>query len=227
MPKNKRWLLVIDLETDHKLTDLCNIVELAAVPIDPDTLEIKSDQTFSVHIKPPGINKEDYLADKDRVKTIQWHAKNHGITVEEVVEKWKKGVAEKTALKNFCTYCAKYVVDKGPGLWYPEPIPGGYNITGFDLPILQRLMDKHKLKMPVSTVTKVDAMDNLFWWFENLDEPHDFRMDTWREFFGLKSNGLAHEALTDVFDEAKIIQRFLKFHRKQARVDKFKGSFSS
>ena len=81
--------------------------------------------------------------------------------------------------------------------------------------------------MPFSSVTKLDAMDNLFWWFENLEEPYDFKMDTWRKFFGMKALGVAHDALIDVFEEAAIITRFLKFHRKQSSISKFKGSFEN
>jgi len=51
-------------------------------------------------------------------------------------------------------------------------------------------------------------------------------MDTWRKFFGMKATGVAHDALVDVLEEAAIITRFMKFHRKQSSVDKFKNSFS-
>lgn len=225
--KNNRWILCFDFETDLPNKDECNVVQLAAVPIDPETLDVKKDQAFNVMIKPPGIDKPEYFDVPKREKTIQWHADNYGITPEEVIEKWKGGVAEKVAWKNFCTYASKYVVDKRPGQWFPEPIPAGYNITGFDIPIAQRLAKKHKTKMPFSEVTKLDAMDMLFWWFENLDEPYDFKMDTWREFFEIKlKGGIAHDALTDVYEESAIVTRFMKFHRKQSRVDKFKGSFA-
>jgi hypothetical protein len=225
MPKNTRWIVCFDFETDSPNKDVCNPVQLAAVPIDPESLEPQKDQSFNVVIKPDGIDKDDYIT-PEREKTIQWHADIHGISFDEVIQNWKGGISEKVAWKNFCTWCAKYTVDKKPGQWFPQPIPAGYNITGFDIPIAKRLCEKHKVKMPFSEVTKLDAMDNLFWWFENLEEPFDYKMDTWRKFFGMKATGVAHDALVDVLEEAAIITRFLKFHRKQATVDKFKGSFS-
>lgn len=226
MAKNSRWILVFDFETDSPDYTSCNPTQLAAVPIDPDTLEMKKDEAFNAYIKPPGIDKDEYFEVPKRQATIEWTANNYEITTAEVIEKWKGGMAQKIAWKNFVEYCKKYTVEKKRGQWFPEPIPAGYNITGFDLPIVQRMVDKHKTKNPFSKVNKLDAMDNLFWWFENLEEPADFKMDTWREFFQLKkAEGVAHDALTDVFEEGAIIQRFLKFHRKQASVDKFKGSF--
>jgi hypothetical protein len=195
------------------------------VPINPETIEIKKDQAFNVMINPPGIDKDDYFTE-DREKTIEWHAKNYKVERDDIVAKWKEGVAQRTAWKNFCSYCDKYVVEKRRGQWYPEPIPAGYNIAGFDIPIAKRMAKKHKTKLPFSSATRVDMYDNIFWWFENLEEPEDFKMDTLRKFFGLPQKGTAHDALQDVYDEAEIIVRFMKFHRRQARVDKFKGAFA-
>jgi hypothetical protein len=222
---NKRWIMVFDLETDGTDPYSCNPVELAAVPVDPRTLEIKEAQSFRVTIKPDGIDDEEYFT-KARQDTIAWHAKTRGVESEDIIKEWKDGQTEKVAWKNFMSYCSKYEVDKRPGQWYTEPIPAGYNIIGFDLPILKRLSEKHKTKMPLSTVTKIDMMDILFTWFENLDEPNSMKLDTFRDFFGLKASAQAHEALSDTIDEAKLMVKFLKFHRKQASVSKFKGAFS-
>lgn len=226
MSKNTRWIICFDFETDGPNVNECNPVQLAAVPINPDTLEIKKDQSFNINIKPPGIDDKEYFTE-NREKTIQWHAANYGVDTEEIINKWKSGVSEKVAWKNFCTYCSKYVVDKRPGQWFPDPIPAGYNIVGFDIPIAKRLSEKYKTKLPFSEVTKLDAMDNLFWWYENLDDgPFDYKFDTQRKFLGIETNGVAHDALIDVYEEAAVVARFLKFHRKQARADKFRNSFS-
>ena len=50
-----------DLETDALNPQTCNAVELAAVPVNPRTLEIKSEQAFRATIKPDDIDKEEYL----------------------------------------------------------------------------------------------------------------------------------------------------------------------
>ena len=94
---NKRWIIVFDWETDSPDPHTCNPVELAAIPIEPRTLEIKEDKAFSTVIKPPGFNKEEYFTD-DRQKTIEWHAKQRGVTSEDIIKAWKKGKSEKKSL---------------------------------------------------------------------------------------------------------------------------------
>ena len=221
---NNRWIIVFDWETDSPDPLTCNPVELAAVPVDPQTLDIKQDQAFKAVIKPDGIDSEDYFT-KQRQDTIAWHAKTRGIETEEVIKEWKKGQSERVVWKNFCQYCAKYEVDKKPGQWYVEPVPSGYNIIGFDLPIAQRLSEKHKTKFPFSKVNKIDMMDILFMWFENLTEPSSMKLDVFRDFFGMEASQ-AHEALSDTVDEAKLLVQFMKFHRRQSSVGKFKGAFA-
>lgn len=222
--KNERWIICFDLETDGPDPKICNPVEIAAVPINPDTLEIKRDAIFHSMIRPPNIDKKEYFTD-DIKKTIAWHAKKRDQTEEEIVQLWKSARDEKVVWKDFCLFCSKFTVDKKPGQWYPEPIPAGYNIAKYDMPILTRLAEKYKTKIPMSTVSEFDFMDAVLWWFESLDEPKDYKADTLRDFFGMKATGAAHTAISDVQDTAEWIVRFLKFHRKQASVSKFKNSF--
>ena len=221
---NNRWIIVFDWETDSPDPTTCNPVELAAVPIDPRTLDIKVDKAFSATIKPPGITKEEYFTD-EKQKTIEWHAKQRGVTSEDIIKTWKSGKSEKIVWKNFCEYCKKFEIEKSRDNWYPEPIAAGYNIIGFDLPICQRLAKKHKTKMPFAKVTKMDVMDMLFYWLEDLDEPQNMRLDTMRDWFGIKAEQ-AHEALSDTMDSAKLLTQFMKFHRRQSSVAKFKGAMS-
>ena len=160
---NNRWIIVFDWETDGPDPTTCNPVELAAVPVDPRTLEVKTDQAFKAVIKPDGIDTEEYFT-KSRQDTIAWHAKQRGVSSEEIVEDWKSGQSEKVVWKNFCNYCSKYHVDKKPGQWFTEPVPSGYNIINFDIPIARRLAKKYKTKLPFSEVSKIDMMDILFMW---------------------------------------------------------------
>ena len=221
---NNRWIIVFDWETDGPDPTTCNPVELAAIPIDPRTLDIKIDKAFNATIKPPGITKEEYFTD-EKQKTIEWHAKQRGVTSEDIIQTWKSGKSEKIVWKNFCEYCKKFEIEKSRDSWYTEPIAAGYNIIGFDLPICQRLAKKHKTKMPFAKVTKIDIMDMLFFWLENLDEPQNMRLDTMRDWFGIKAEQ-AHEAFSDTVDSAKLLTQFMKFHRRQSSVAKFKGAMS-
>lgn len=221
---NNRWIMVFDWETDSPNPTTCNPVELAAVPVDPRTLEIKTEYAFQATIKPDGIDNEEYFT-KERQATIAWHAKQRGVDTKEIIKSWKKGQSEKMVWKNFCSYCSKYEVDKKSGQWFVEPIPAGYNIVNFDLPIARRLAKKYDTKLPFSEVTKIDMMDTLFMWFENLPEPTSMKLDVFRKFFGIQASQ-AHEALSDTIDEAELMVKFIRFHRRQSSVDKFKGAFA-
>ena len=221
---NNRWIMVFDWETDGPNPTTCNPVELAAVPVDPRTLEIKREQAFSAIIKPDGIDSEEYFT-KERQDTIAWHAKQRGVDTKEIITNWKAGQNEKIVWKNFCSYCSKYEVDKKSGQWFVEPIPSGYNIVNFDLPIARRLAQKYETKLPFSEVSKIDMMDILFMWFENLSEPSSMKLDVFRKFFEMRP-AQAHEALSDTIDEAELMVKFMKFHRRQSSVDKFKGAFA-
>ena len=79
--------------------------------------------------------------------------------------------------------------------------------------------------MPFAKVNKMDLMDLMFYWFENLNQPKNMRLDTMRDFFGLQA-AQAHEAYSDTIDTAKLLTQFLKFHRRQSNVEKFKGAMA-
>ena len=64
---NNRWIIVFDWETDSPDPHTCNPVELAAIPIEPRTLEIKKDKAFNTVIKPPGFIKDEYFRDDRQI----------------------------------------------------------------------------------------------------------------------------------------------------------------
>lgn len=224
---NHRWIIVYDLETDGPDPTTANPVEIAAVPVNPRTLEIKMDDTFEVTVKPPGIDKDDYFTTGVQ-KTIDWHASTRGCSSEDIVSTWKKGKSQKVAMKNFCSYLQKYHIEKDPvrRIYFTEPAYSGYNVDGFDDIIIRNMCDKHKLDYPFAKMGNMDLLHYITYWFENMPEPENYKMDTLKEFFGLQSHGQAHSAISDVVDTAKILVRFLKFARRQVSVDKFKGSFA-
>lgn len=229
---NHKYIIVADLETDSTPnaktgTDEVNPTEIAAVAIHPVTLEIKEKEAFKVTVRPDQFDDENYRT-KARESTIAWHADTRGVTKQDILDDWDKGISEKIAWKNFISFCNKYKVKKDPAkkLYYPEPILSGYNINGFDIPIMKRVNEKHKGTWPFSKMpTSLDLLDIIYYWFNDMPEPGDLKLDTLKAYFGLESHGQAHEALSDVIDTAKILVKFLKFARKQASYDKFHNSF--
>lgn len=226
---NFNKICVYDFETDGKDPHTCNPVELAAVIIDPRTLELVPDSEFSVTIKPPDIDKKDYF-DKHK-DTIDFHAKNSKLTPEEVVQNWKKGVEEKTAWQSFVDYLDKYHKSSERKGQFSAPLQAGMNIYRFDSIIIERLAKKYDMlsKEGINKVfhprDKIDLMNILFLWFENSSDLESYGMDSVREYFGLQTDG-AHTALKDAKDEAILISRFMKRHRSAATKTKFRGALA-
>lgn len=221
---NHKFILVYDFETDSVDPLTTSPVELACVPIHPRTLEILTKQSFNISIRPPDIDDKNYF--ENHQSTIMWHSKNHNVQPEAMVKKWKEGIDQKVSWQEFSRYCKELTIEKRPGVYHPEPIPAGYNILNFDNIIANRLSTAYKIPLPFSSFNQLDLLPWLWTWMENLSEPHNMKMDTLRSFFKIPQEGQAHEALVDVIDTAKIIVRFLQFQRRQASVDKFKGTMA-
>ena len=225
MPQNKRYILIFDFETDDVNPLICNPVQVAAVILDPRSLEILD--TFESKIRPFNIDDKDYFVNhKD---TIEWHGKNRKITAEKVLADWKESPDLKTVWKNFKEFNFKYHTKQSNQSSYTAPIPSGFNIVNFDLPIANRLckqygyIDTKGNSKLFSAVNKIDVYDLMFIWFENLHEPERLNAETLFTFLGLDMSG-GHDALYDVKMTTKVLQRFLRFHRKIATSpDIFRG----
>jgi len=215
--KNMSNIVVFDFETDGKNPHLCNPVQLAAVIINPRTLEIIPESEFSIDIKPNDMDKEEYWTN-DIADTARWHANNYGVTLEQIKERWSKGTPEQTAWELFCKYLSNY------GVGWKAPIAAGMNIREYDLIITKRLEEKYKSKPTFAKRDKIDILDFCFAWFENLIEPTSYALDNLRKFFGISKDG-SHDAIKDVYDEARIIIKFLNLNRSISHKVKFKNSF--
>lgn len=212
-------IVVFDFETDGKDPYTCNPVQLAAIIINPRTLEVIEGSEFKIDIRPDGIDKTEYWT-VDRVDTAKWHASNYEVPLEDIQKKWLESTPESTAWDLFLKYLENYAVG------YKSPISAGMNIRDFDLIIIKRLEEKYKSKPLFSKRDKIDILDFCFSWFENLVEPNSYSLDNLRKFFGIDTKG-SHDAIKDVQDEAKIIIKFLNLHRSISHKVKFKGSFKN
>jgi DNA polymerase III epsilon subunit-like protein len=132
----------------------------------------------------------------------------------------------------FTNYLDKYHSRSSKKSQFSAPIAAGYNIHRFDLHIIERLSQKYgnlnkeektSLFYPRDTV---DAMNLIFYWFENNGDLKSYTLDSVRDYFGISKVG-AHDALKDVKDTAEIIIRFMKLHRNLSQKIKFKNSFNN
>lgn len=198
----------------------CEPVQLAAVAMNPRTLEFTEADTFKSFIKPDTPFEE---LDKEN---INWHCDVRNCTVEELQELWETAPSVKTVWEDFVSFVSSYNPSKR---FNSMPIAAGYNIKAFDMVIVQRLcerfgpVDSEKKQKVFYGRNQLDLMDFVFLWTENLNEPKNQKLDTIRQWFGLSGDG-AHDALEDVKDTARILSRFLNLHRRYASKVKFKDS---
>lgn len=219
MAGNFRKFVVFDFETDGTNPLTCNPVQVAAVAIDPRKLEIIPNSEFNIMMRPPGIDKPEYLQDEERMKTIKWHANLRNVTVDEVIQKWQEAPDQEYAWRQFSSYVDNHNFKKNE--WF-APIACGSNIREFDLVIASRLNQRYGINRLFWNRDKVDLLDMCFLWFNWVEDgPKNYKMDTLREHFGLKTD-MAHDALQDVKDCSNLICRFLKLHKGLAHKIAFR-----
>lgn len=203
---NKNDFISFDLETTARSKHKAQIQEIGACIIDRNTLQIK-DRFFS-YMKPEDMS-----------------------TVEEgALKVTKKTMAEletypdaKIVWETFVSFCQKHFKGSSSNT-FGAPIPCGYNIIGYDNPIIDRYAkkwgpwdntwDNHKLWSPIF---KLDVMDHMWFWCESIpeDELKSLKLDTLREYmaFPEESKEKAHNALQDAEDCAKIVIKLLRAGR--------------
>ena len=209
---NENFIVVFDMET-NSLNEPWP-VELCSCVINPRSLEIVPNEQFSSLCKPPS----DVIIE-DKALEIN-HIKREDIEKAPLVE---------VVWPQFIEWVGRF--NKKKNKW-DAPIPCGMNIKGFDLPIAQRMTKLYGKKKEdtilFNTFKIIDLLDIIFLWFENSNELTNHKLDTLRDYFGLSKDG-SHRAMKDVEDTAKIIIRFLKFHRSlmgSSKV-KFKDAFKN
>ena len=205
-----RYSIVFDFETDGKSPDTCNIVQIAAAPIDLRNLTILKDDIFCLDVRPDEMVNADYY-DKHE-DTIKWHASIMGNTVEDVMDRWRLGYSESDAWEEFARFIKNF--SKG-SKWDSLPIPAGQNIRGYDLPICDRYAKKYK-GLGFSKRDSFDLMDfTRIWFMFDPRAPSSLSLDTLRDFFGIDKAG-AHDARKDVLDCCHILLKFLGLHERIA-----------
>ena len=220
---NYKDIIVFDFETGSRNPHKTQPVQIAAVAIHGRKLTIQPGGYFESLIRP---ELDDEKAIEMGVDPIEDEALAvNGKTREELA----KAPSAKTVWKKFANFVNKYNWKKTP---YFAPIPAGYNIIGFDLPIGQRLCEQHG---PVDKKTgkqtlfnkihKIDMLDTVWMWMENNPDIKSLSMDSMRDLLGMSKEN-AHDAMQDVKDTANLMIAFMKLHRRIAPKVKFEKAFA-
>lgn len=225
---NYNKICVFDFETDGSDPTTCSPVQIAAVMVDPINLEIIPNSEFNINFKPEVMEKDpnyEYTTD-----ILDFHAKVKGCSKDDVYAEWTQYPKQEISWKMFVSYLDKYHTRTSRKSQFSAPIPAGYNIYRFDLPIVQRMSARYKNlnNRGESNVfyprDVVDMMNLIFYWFNHSNDLKSYSLDTVRDYLGINKDG-AHDAIKDVKDTADIMIRFLKLHRNLSEKIQFRGAF--
>jgi len=230
----KNNICVFDFETDGSNPSECSPVQLSAVMIDTNRLEIIKDSEFNVYLKPERIeNKTNCdISVYDDSDILEWHGKIKGIDKSEVFNNWTKYPSQKHSWQQFVNYLDNYhLKNRKTKSQFSAPLACGYNIIRFDMKIINRLSTKfNNLNKENHTCLfhprdQIDIMNIAWLWFENSADVKSLSLDTLRDYLGIDKTN-AHDAIKDVKDCAEILIRFMRLHRNLSSKIKFKDSFS-
>ena len=190
---NYRDIIVFDFETGSRNPHKTQPTQIAAIALHGRKLTIQPNGIFNSEIRPIFDDKKAIEAGFDPVE--EEALKITGKTREALA----KAPLPKTVWKKFEDFCMQFNFKKSS---YTAPIAAGYNIIGFDLPIVQRMCDMHGTtdargrQTVFNPIFKLDLMDIVFSWTENNKDFKSLSMDFLREYMGFpeESKQNAHDA---------------------------------
>ena len=216
-----RDIIVFDFETGGRNPLKCQPTQIAALALDGRNFKPKG--TFNSMMRPI---IDDEKAIKAGVDPIEEGAlRVTGQTREQLA----KAPLPKGVWKKFCTFVNKY---NWKGTSYFAPIACGYNINGYDMPIVDRLCeqygpydDKRGSQKLFHQIYRYDVFQDVRLWTEGDPNIKSISLDSLREMMGLSKEN-AHDALQDVKDTANIFIKLQKSRRAVYKNMKFEKAFA-
>tara|TARA_Y100000034_G_scaffold136004_1_gene210217 strand:+ start:861 stop:1544 length:684 start_codon:yes stop_codon:yes gene_type:complete len=220
---NYRDIIVFDFETGSTNPRNTQPTQIAAVAIHARKLELQSGGTFNSEIRP-------IIDDEKAVKLGLAPLEEEALTItRKNRQDLAKAPLPKTVWKKFAQFCDRYNFKKTS---YYAPIAAGFNINGFDMPIVQRMCEqygpvdqKRGQQKIFNPIFSIDLMQHIYCWFENNQDVKAYGMDYLRDYFGMPKDN-AHDALQDVRDTANILIKFMKLQRSLLKKIKFEKAFA-
>jgi DNA polymerase III epsilon subunit-like protein len=216
-----RDIIVFDFETGGRNPKSCQPTQIAAMALDGRNFKPKG--TFNSMMRPI---IDDEKAIKAGVDPIEEGAlRVTGQTREQLA----KAPLPKGVWKKFCTFVNKY---NWKGTSYFAPIACGYNINGYDMPIVDRLCeqygpwdDKKQKQKLFNPIFNYDVFQDVKLWTEGDPSIKSISLDSIRDIMGLSKEN-AHDALQDVRDTANVFIKLQKSRRAVYKNMKFEKAFA-
>jgi len=214
-------IIVFDLETSSNKVAETEIVQIAAMAMNPATLEPIPNARFESLMRPLDWDKVE-----DQALAVNKKTREELADAPHPEEVWDRFLTW-TRFWKLGASTSKYVL----------PDAAGHNIINFDLPIMERYCRKYGT---VRTESNGEVRPNLFspmgcydtlnllnYWMEDLPDGNKLSLDYWRKHLGMPKESLekGHDAMQDVKDTFWILQRLLKLSRRVGKNIVWKDAF--
>lgn len=204
-------IIVYDFETGSTNPLKCQPLQLAAVIVDAQRLEIVKDSEFNSLIR----YLEDDEAEAAGLDPLKEDAlKKNKLDREEL----KKAPSPEAVWNMYVEYVKNYNKKGINGKSWDAPVRSGFNLD-FDDTICRRLCNEYGPKseginIPIYHPHKIDVMELIMSMFNGhqMSRSNRINFDTIREYMGYKKEG-AHNAKIDVIQTADLLIRFFKLFR--------------
>jgi DNA polymerase III epsilon subunit-like protein len=218
----KRDIIVFDFETGGRNKLTCQPTQIAAIALDGRNFKPKGE--FVSYMRPIIDDDEAIAAGVGPLE--EGALKVTGQTRELLA----KAPLPKAVWESFCEFVNRY---NWKGTQFFAPIPCGYNIMGFDMPIVNRLCKQYNMYWDEANeqnklfnkIYKIDVMDDMFLWTEGDPSIKSISMDANRERHNMSAEN-AHDALQDVKDTANLFIAYQKTRRQVYRNLKVEKTFA-
>lgn len=207
-------IIFLDLEATSRNAMQAQPIELAAIAINGESLEIHSNGEFQSLMQP--MFDEEECKKKGVDPLTDEVVKITGIKPEDLED----APSVKVVWKNFCNWVEQFKTENSQ---WGNPYLSGYNIIGYDEKIINRLcgakpynfgpwdkeFQNNKLFHPIH---KIDLMHDAWRWFAHRKNVYSISFDSLRSMFNLSTQD-SHRAMIDVKQGTELLIRFMKLYR--------------
>lgn len=185
-------IILLDFETGSRDPYTCEATEIAAMAIEPTTLEEIPNSRFTSLIKPLDMNN----LEEEALRITH-------ISREELT----KAPDRKIVWKNFVDYCLRYKTGNADP--WDLPYCAGHNIANYDLVIVNRLNQFYKNKniFHPNHIDTMQLINAIFWQNSTIQR---LSLDSLRDKFNLPKDN-AHRAMADVEASHLLLKRVMKY----------------
>jgi len=209
---NKNHFCVFDFETGGGEDPAkCQITQLSAVIINPRSLRAEPGGIFDSEVQPIFDNDKAIAAG---LNPVQQEALD---VTRKTKEKLMQAPSEKIVWEKFRQFIKRFNMKNSV---YTAPIPVGYNIINYDMPIINRLCLQYgptsKDRQSIfNQLYKVDLLDYFMMMTENSVNITSRKLVDMMDFMGMPSSmkANAHDGLHDVKCTANIFIKLMHYQR--------------